>query len=76
MAKEKRTNPFKDEFDGEYIGNIFGWKFSLVGAVVIIGSVIFTMYLSNQQKNQAGTTIETAITKDSINTNQDTLDIH
>lgn len=26
----------KDPYDGEYIGNIFGWKLSLVGAVVIV----------------------------------------
>ncbi|MCB0585818.1 MAG: hypothetical protein KDD06_10910 [Phaeodactylibacter sp.] len=26
----------KDPFDGEYIGNIWGWKFSLFGAVLIL----------------------------------------
>ncbi len=26
----------KDPFDGEYIGNIWGWKFSLFGAALIL----------------------------------------
>ncbi|MCO6479032.1 MAG: hypothetical protein J5I94_20525 [Phaeodactylibacter sp.] len=26
----------KDPFDGEYIGNIWGWKFSIFGAVLIL----------------------------------------
>ncbi|MFK8163569.1 MAG: hypothetical protein AB8H12_14040 [Lewinella sp.] len=25
----------RDPFDGDYIGNIFGWKLSLIGLVVI-----------------------------------------
>lgn len=31
MAEDK-----KDPFDGEYIGNIWGWKFSLIGLVLIL----------------------------------------
>ena len=31
MKEEK-----KDPFDGEYIGNLWGWNFSLVGLVVIV----------------------------------------
>jgi predicted MFS family arabinose efflux permease len=31
MAEDK-----KDPFDGEYIGNIFGWKFSMVGLALIL----------------------------------------
>lgn len=26
----------KDPFDGEYIGNIFGWKLSMIGLAVIL----------------------------------------
>ena len=26
----------KDPFDGEYIGNIWGWKFSLFGAALML----------------------------------------
>jgi len=32
MSKEEK----KDPFDGEYIGNIWGWKFSLFGAALIL----------------------------------------
>lgn len=27
----------RDPHDGDYIGNIFGWKLSMIGLVVIIG---------------------------------------
>ncbi|MEO0732662.1 MAG: hypothetical protein AAFZ52_07500 [Bacteroidota bacterium] len=26
----------RDPFDGDYIGNIFGWKISMIGLVVIV----------------------------------------
>jgi hypothetical protein len=26
----------KDPFDGEYIGNIWGWKLSLIGLIVLV----------------------------------------
>lgn len=26
----------RDPFDGDYIGNIFGWKISMIGLVVIL----------------------------------------
>lgn len=31
MAEDK-----KDPFDGEYVGNIWGWKFSLIGLVLML----------------------------------------
>lgn len=31
MAADK-----KDPFDGDYIGNIWGWKFSLIGLILIL----------------------------------------
>lgn len=34
----------RDPYDGEYIGNIFGWRFSLIGAAVILGLVAFAAY--------------------------------
>ena len=42
MAEE----PKKDPFDGEYIGNIWGWKFSLFGLVVILVMVGLMWYRS------------------------------
>ena len=32
--KEKETR--KDPFDGEYIGNIWGWRFSMFGLVLLL----------------------------------------
>lgn len=40
MSKEEK----KDPFDGEYIGNIWGWKFSLWGLgliVVLLGMILY-----------------------------------
>ncbi len=34
----------RDPFDGDYIGNIFGWRVSLIGAVVILGFIAFATY--------------------------------
>jgi hypothetical protein len=34
----------KDPFDGEYIGNIWGWKFSLFGGVVIFLLLALVVY--------------------------------
>ena len=30
------TTPPRDPHDGEYIGNIFGWRISIIGAIVIL----------------------------------------
>lgn len=40
---EKNENK-KDPFDGEYIGNIWGWKFSLIGGVFIALLLCFAAY--------------------------------
>ncbi len=34
----------KDPFDGEYIGNIWGWRFSLIGAIVLVFMVGLMVY--------------------------------
>ena len=34
----------KDPFDGEYIGNIWGWKFSLFGGAVIVLLLALVIY--------------------------------
>ncbi|MEL6274304.1 MAG: hypothetical protein AAFU03_04225 [Bacteroidota bacterium] len=38
MNKEKR-----DPMDGDYVGNIFGPRVSIVGAVVIVGLLAFVL---------------------------------
>lgn len=38
----------KDPFDGEYIGNIWGWKFSLFGLALILllfGVIVYRHYV-------------------------------
>lgn len=42
MSDEK-----KDPFDGDYIGNIWGWRFSITGAIVLlllIGLMVYRHY--------------------------------
>lgn len=34
----------KDPFDGEYIGNIWGWRISMIGAAVIVLLAAFAAY--------------------------------
>jgi len=34
----------KDPFDGEYIGNIWGWRLSLISAVMIVGLLGIVAY--------------------------------
>lgn len=34
----------RDPFDGDYIGNIFGWKISIIGAVVIGAICLYIGY--------------------------------
>lgn len=34
----------KDPFDGEYIGNIWGWRISLIGAAIIVLLSAFAAY--------------------------------
>lgn len=42
MAIPYKPDSDKDPFDGEYIGNIWGWRFSLVGLglIVLLSSVM------------------------------------
>ena len=41
---EKDKQEKKDPFDGEYIGNIWGWRISLIGAAVIVLLSAFAAY--------------------------------
>lgn len=46
MKKDKKKEPilFRDPFDGEYIGNIWGWKYSLIGAAIILFFLTLMIY--------------------------------
>jgi len=41
-----------DQFDSEYLGNVWGWKFSLFGFVLII-SLILAMWYQHHTTNTA-----------------------
>ncbi len=45
MAKNKRKSIFDDGYNGEYLGNIFGWKISLIGLAAIILLLVLCLYL-------------------------------
>jgi|GEM_PF-1440812 predicted MFS family arabinose efflux permease len=34
----------RDPFDGDYVGNIFGWRLSMYGAVVILAFLALAAY--------------------------------
>ena len=36
----KKKKEYKDPYDGEYIGNIWGWKFSLYGLGLIVAMLL------------------------------------
>ena len=40
----KKPKLFTDPNDGPYIGNFFGWKVSLIGAIVILGLIAWAAY--------------------------------
>ncbi len=42
-----RNNKQKDPFDGEYIGNIWGWKLSFIGLGVILFFIILVLLRQN-----------------------------
>lgn len=42
--ESRKPRLFTDPNDGPYIGNFFGWKVSLIGAVVILGLVAWAAY--------------------------------
>ena len=46
MSNNKNKKPhFLDEYDdGEYLGNIWGWKFSFISLAVIVVLSIYVIY--------------------------------
>ena len=52
MLEQKRKNAFKDDLDGDYIGNVFGWKISIIGLLVIASFIGLYFLLSKKNQNQ------------------------
>lgn len=51
--EKKRKNIFKDNPDDEYIGNIFGWKTSIAGLIIISGFVLLYFILASNNSQKA-----------------------
>ncbi|NNE29850.1 MAG: hypothetical protein HKN16_09445 [Saprospiraceae bacterium] len=55
MSKQHAGKPDRDEpFDGEYIGNIWGKKFTVLGAVLIVFMVAMMYCQHKQSGTEAG----------------------
>ena len=44
MTEKKEENGLWEEWDGEYIGNIWGWKFSFISLGIILFAVALMAY--------------------------------
>lgn len=78
MAKKKRKSVFDEDLDSEYIGNVFGWKVSIIGLVVIAGFIALYLFMEERNKNlPQHINNKTQITADSISAihQNDTLEI-
>ncbi len=67
MSDKKNKKPhFLDEYDGEYLGNMWGWKFSFIGlAVIIILSLYVAYSFATNEVTPEPTHQEPIISKDS-----------
>ena len=77
MTEKKRKNAFKDDLDGEYIGNVFGWKISIIGFVIIAAFIALYFFLSRMNQAQAvPESSEHVIQKDNpIRNDKDTISL-
>ncbi len=48
--KKKRNILFQDPFEGEYVGNVFGWKTSFIGLFAIISLLALSFYLASTRE--------------------------
>ena len=64
-----KNDPSKDPFDGEYIGNIWGWKFSFMGLALIVGLVVLMAYRHAQLEDAPPKN-----TTEQVDTKADSLD--
>ncbi len=44
MSKKEENKSIWDQWDGEYIGNIWGWKNSYIGLALIVAMVSLMVY--------------------------------
>lgn len=48
MENKNKPTLFKDPYDGEYIGNIWGWKVSFIALAVIVSMILLLWYRYSQ----------------------------
>ena len=48
MEKNTKRTQLWDEWDGEYIGNMWGWRFSMLGLALIIAVSLLVWYRYSQ----------------------------
>ena len=67
MSDKKNKKPhFLDEYDGEYLGNLWGWKFSYIGLAVILVLSLYVAYsFATNENTPEPTHQEPTISKDS-----------
>lgn len=66
MTKKKRKNAFKDDLDSEYIGNVFGWKTSIIGLIVIGAFIGLYFFLSKMNQSQASLKNNNPVQKEQV----------
>ncbi len=49
-GKEHKTPERDEQFDKEYLGNIWGWKFSFFGLILIL-TLVFAMWYKHKATN-------------------------
>ncbi len=72
----REKEKYNDPFDGEYIGNIWGWKISFWGLALILVLVAF-MWYRHQQVGEWGMIKkeQTVTTSDSLRIPKDSISI-
>ena len=67
MNKQRRETPW-EPWDGEYIGNIWGWKYSFISLGIILFFLFIALYRFATLEKPVKSNIEkTEIQVDSIN---------
>ena len=68
MEKNQKRPKLWDDWDGEYMGNMWGWKFSMLGLALIIGitALVWFRYSQLDESEKTMTPIEMLMEKDSI----------
>jgi predicted MFS family arabinose efflux permease len=70
--KDEQQQPKRDSMDGEYIGNIWGWKLSFISLGIILGmmGLMFVRYLTMEKPATAPDNQEVTIEVDSTKTSE------